>query len=134
MGPARHPLSLALVALAIGLVMAIGGCGSSGESTGDTAGTTTGASGSTAPVGAAAKACASAGGASDLRVTGIGCAAGRGVVGAWTNSSACSSAAGASRTSCSVDDYRCLGAAAARGLAVSCARPGRSVSFVVKRG
>lgn len=131
MGPARHPRSLALAVLAVGLAMAVGGCGSSG----DTARTTGGASSSRAPAGAAARACTEViAGATELRVTGIGCTAGRGVFASWTKSRACRPAAGASRVSCSVDSYRCLGAVAERGLTVSCARPGRSVFFIVKRG
>jgi hypothetical protein len=31
------------------------------------------------------------------------------------------------------DEYRCLGAATERGIAVSCARPGSSVAFIAQR-
>jgi hypothetical protein len=70
-----------------------------------------------------------------LRVTGIGCDVGRGVVAAWAGKSECAPAAGASRSSCSVyGEYRCLAAATDRGVSVSCARPGGSAAFVAKPG
>jgi hypothetical protein len=50
----------------------------------------------------------------------------------WARRGECSSPAGASRYSCTVSRYRCLGARTDRGIAVSCAQPGRSVSFVAR--
>jgi hypothetical protein len=67
-------------------------------------------------------------------VVGVGCAVGRGVVAAWVNKDACQGPAGASRSACTVSDYRCVGAATERGIAVSCAQPSRSISFIAKRG
>ena len=135
MGQARHPLSLALAALAVGLAAATaGGCGSSNDtSTGPSNGG--GAGGSTAPAGAAARVCRGAvAGVGRVRATGVGCAFALGVVASWDNKRACRAPAGGSRVSCSVEDYRCLGAATERGLAVTCAAPGRSIAFVAKRG
>jgi hypothetical protein len=136
MGHARQPPSLALVVLAVSLLAALGGgCGSSDETTegGSTGGES--ATTSTAPAGAAAQSCAGAvGDIGRLRVTGVGCSPGRDVAVGWGKKSACRQPAGASRVSCSVEDYRCLGVATDRGVAVSCAKPGRSISFVAKHG
>lgn len=51
----------------------------------------------------------------------------------WARRNKCSSPGDASRYSCTVSDYRCLAARIDRGLAVSCAQPGRSLSFIAKR-
>ncbi len=135
MGQARHPLSLLLVLATAVAAFAAGGCGSSDESSKGRATTGEGATTSTAPAGAAARNCsATVDGVADLSVTGVDCEEGRGVVVFWTAQRSCRRPAGASRVSCSVAAYRCLGATTDRGLAVSCARPGRSVSFVAKRG
>jgi hypothetical protein len=140
MGQSRHPLPALVVCVAVALVAAaVGGCGSSGAgSSSEQAKGASGAAGSattpTAPAGASAQACAGAvRGIATLRVAGVGCAIGRGVVASWSNRPACAGTAAASRVSCTVEDYRCLGAATDRGLAVSCARPYRSISFVAKR-
>jgi hypothetical protein len=124
---ARHPLSPATAALALALLAV--GCGSSEEQS-----RTTEPAGEDAPVGAAAKSCADANaGIESLRVTGDDCAAGRDIAAAWANGGACVKGGGASRTACSVGEYRCLGVSGGRGVAVSCARPGRSIAFVVPR-
>jgi hypothetical protein len=140
MGQPRHPLPAlaALVAIAL-IAAAVGGCGSSGEgSSSEQAKGSSGAAGSattsTAPAGASAQACSGAvRGIGTLRVVGVGCAIGRGVVASWSNKAACAGTAAASRVSCTIEDYRCLGAETDRGLAVGCARPGRSISFVAQR-
>jgi hypothetical protein len=109
------------------------GCGSSGDSspsTGNPSPSTV-----TAPPGAAARSCEGvAAGAGELRVTGVGCDVGRGVVAAWVNEGACSHPASASRHTCTAGGYRCHGARTDRGVAVSCARPGHSIAFVARRG
>jgi hypothetical protein len=105
------------------------GCGSSGTETSGEGSTQT-----AAPPGAAVLACTGApAGVGALRVSGVNCAMGRQVVVAWTAKKACQAVPGASRTSCTAGAYRCLGIATERGFAISCARPGRSISFVVKR-
>jgi hypothetical protein len=126
---ARHPVSsLGAGVLVVALVAILAsGCGSSDtNSAGE--GTTTGTA---APPGALALACTGAptGIVEALRTSGVGCRTGRLVAAGWTASDACA-AHGTSRTSCAVSGYRCLGIATERGLAVSCARPGRSISFV----
>jgi len=116
------------------VALAAGGCGSSDES-GE--GTTTGGDETTsqAPAGAAARNCSvTVDGVDDLRVSGVDCEEGEGVVIFWSAQRGCRTPAGASRVSCRVANYRCLGASTDRGLVVSCARPGRSVSFVARPG
>jgi hypothetical protein len=133
--PARLLILLALAALT---VTATTGCGSSGNggAESDEAKTTATATTPPAPPGASARSCeGTVAGTGEVRVTGIGCDVGRGVVAAWANKPDCSVTPGATRFSCAVlGGYRCLGAATDRGFAVSCARPGSSVAFVAKRG
>lgn len=131
MRAARHParlLGAGLLAVAL-LAILVSGCGSS-----DTSSSGEGSTKTAAPQGAAVPACTgAAAGIRAVRASGVDCATGRDVAAGWTAKSACRASAGASRTSCVVGDYHCLGTATERGLAVSCARPGRSISFVVKR-
>jgi hypothetical protein len=139
MGQARHPLSLALVLLvASPFATLVSSCGSSGESSSSSSSPGGGGAATAtppAPAGASAQSCAgTVAGVSRLRVTGAGCAVGRGVTAVWANESACATPPGASRVSCRVKRYHCLGAATDRGLAVSCAGPGRSISFDARRG
>jgi len=127
---ARHPaLSVAAGLLAVTLVATMaGGCGSSStDSSGE------GSTKTAAPPGAVAPVCTAAAGVGALRVSGVDCATGREVVTAWIAKNPCATPAGASRTSCTVGAYRCLSVVAERGIEVSCARPGRSISFAVKR-
>jgi hypothetical protein len=139
--PSRHsPLALAAVAVAL-TALAIG-CGSDGSGSGygsrDSTAEQPTATATTppAPPGATARDCGrtTVAGTEGLRVTGIGCDVGRGVVAAWTRTRSCSTPAGASRYACTVhEDFRCLGASADGGIAVSCSRPGGSLSFIAKR-
>jgi len=125
---AHHPAFLVVVSL---LAVALAsGCGSSGtDSSGE------GSTKTAAPPGAVVSVCSEApAGAGVLRVSGVDCATGRDIVTAWAAKGVCTTPADTSRTSCTVGEYRCLGATTERGLAVNCARPGRSISFLVKRG
>jgi hypothetical protein len=116
---------LAAVLLLALAVLAVGGCGSSGDET-------TGG-GATAPAGAAAEACAlNAGGIEGLRVTKVSCGEGQRVASGWRAAGQCSKQG--SRSSCSVRSYRCLATATDRGWSVSCAKPGKSIAFTVRRG
>jgi hypothetical protein len=130
MGQARHLLSLLL---AVAAVMLATGCGSSDDgsrspsSVGPTPAASAGATTQTCAVGKVA-------GAGRIRVSGVRCTFARGIVAAWYGSGECSETADGSRVSCLIGDYRCLGATTDRGLAVSCAVPGHSISFVAKRG
>lgn len=122
---------LAVFALA---AMVLSGCGSSGDSTSTGGAAPTKAGAAEAPVGATTQSCVlNAGGAVGLRAAGVPCQEAQKVALAWRRQAACSASAGASRSACSVGRYRCLGARTDRGLAVSCARPGRAVSFTAKR-
>jgi hypothetical protein len=125
---ALFPVAASLLAVAL-LVILAAGCGSS-----DAGSSGEGSTETTEPRGAAALACTGApAGVGTLRVSGVACATGRDVVAGWTAKGSCTAPADSSRTSCTVGAYRCLGTATDRGLAVSCARPGRSISFVIKR-
>ena len=127
-----------LATLTVLAALAMAGCGSSGDSSESSGGEPTArATTPSAPPGASVRSCGdtTVAGTEQLRVTGAGCDVGRGVAAEWANRPACSGPAGASRFSCTVHgDYRCLGAAGERGIAVSCARPGSSVAFLAQRG
>ena len=125
---------LPILALAAALAL-LAGCGSSSsEQSQSQTQPSPAAKTSTAPIGASAQGCGTttAAGTGQLRVTGVGCAVGRGVVAAWINKPACST--DTSRPTCTVADYRCIGARTDAGIAVSCATKGRSISFIAKRG
>jgi len=119
------------------------GCGSGDSEPSQTAASTQGATETqaateelegSAPAGAEARGCRGGGAdVSDLRVTGIDCATGQAVAAVWSGNASCASPSGGSRFACSVRGYRCLGAATERGIAVGCARPGRSIAFVARR-
>jgi hypothetical protein len=129
--PPRRPLWPALALLVVLAAWATA-CGSSDESE-----PTATATAPKAPLGATARSCGetTVAGTEGLRVTGIGCDVGRGIVAAWTRQPGCSLGQDASRSSCTVyDEYRCLAAATDRGIAVSCARPGGSAAFIARRG
>jgi hypothetical protein len=53
---------------------------------------------------------------------------------AWERNPACKRPRGASRWACSVGSYRCQGVVTDRGWSISCAKPGNSVAFTVRRG
>jgi len=122
-------LSLALAAALLA------GCGSS--SSDSTAGRTEpapAAESSTAPAGASAQACDTyAVDAKTLRASGVPCGQARQVMYGWQRAGGCSTGA-SSRSACEVRGWRCLSARTDRGVAVSCAGPGRSISFVARRG
>jgi hypothetical protein len=128
------PLAIAVLAAAL-----LAGCG--GSSSPQSGSTSTGstkapkASDSTAPVGASAQVCEThAVDASALHATGVSCGEARRLMFAWQRDPACASPRGASRSSCTTGSYRCLGTTTARGVSVSCSRPGRSFAFLAKRG
>jgi hypothetical protein len=129
-------LAALLVVVALAAVLAAG-CGGSSSGVGSTSGASTHAaprtSTSGAPVGAAKSCETQAVDAEALRATGVSCNQARQVMYGWQQRGSCSSPPGASRVSCTTRSYRCSGARTDRGTAVSCARPGRSIAFVVKR-
>ncbi|MDX6626965.1 MAG: hypothetical protein QOE56_1954 [Solirubrobacterales bacterium] len=114
------PIALVIVAAAL-----LAGCGGSSDST--SGGSTT------APAGAAATSCET--GAVDakaLRATAVSCGEARQALFAWQRAADCAGSPGASHSACTVRSYRCIGTRTDRGLAVSCARPGRSIAFIAK--
>ena len=128
---ARTPAPLFLLAAAL-----LVGCGSSDSGKGtrsESAATTEATTDVAGPPGASARSCAGSAEIADLRVTGTGCGTAEAVAAAWTGNADCATPREASRFSCTVRDYRCLGTATDSGIAVSCARPQRSIAFVAKR-
>jgi hypothetical protein len=117
------------IALAIVVTALLAGCGDSSSSEDDsTSGGTRGA-----PAGASATSCATdAVDAETLRATAVSCEEARGVLFAWQRASSCAGSPGASHSACTVRSYRCTGSRTERGLTVSCARPGRSIAFIVR--
>jgi hypothetical protein len=111
----------------------LGACGSDDGGGSETTGAGAGAGGAGAPAGAAALECnAHARDAEELRATGIACPWARALMFRWQGSPACAPAADASRSSCRIGAYRCLGAVNDRGISVSCAQRGRSVAFLAR--
>ena len=68
-----------------------------------------------------------------LRATEVDCGTARTTMKRWSTTSSCALAATESRGSCALDGFRCQAVSADRGTAVSCARPGGDVTFLVKR-
>ena len=120
------------IAVAVCLVL-VAGCGSDESTTtsggtGPASETNPSAGASSAPAGAAAHSCGSVGTLTGVRAIGVGCRKARQVAVAW-DVPHCRPEAGGSRSACTVQGYRCQGVVTDRGLSVSCARPGRSISF-----
>jgi hypothetical protein len=118
------------------IALAMAGCGSSST---ETTGSNPPASSSTAPTrpqapaGSTVDVCKSSAAAGrELRVTGVSCETARQVAAGWFKDGACAGTSGASRTSCRLGAFTCLGTATDRGIVVGCAAPGRSLSFVAK--
>jgi hypothetical protein len=126
----RLAATIALAALAAALLAACGGSPSSDGTTGSTGATST-----SAPPGASAQSCES--GAAQvvgLQASAVSCEEAAAVLLAWQGQDGCAPAAGASRSACTVRGFRCIGTVVSSGLAVSCARPGHALAFVLKRG
>ncbi len=121
------PLTIALLGAAL-----LAGCGGSADGDPDSAVETAAPPREQrAPAGATAHEC---GGAGNLRATGLPCPRARAVETAWARTAGCTPAAGASRSGCvPAGGYRCLSVVTAKGVSVSCARPGSSLAFLVER-
>jgi hypothetical protein len=137
----RHRDAIAAIALAAAALL-VAGCGSDsggssgyGRNSGDvsqpTQATTTPTSPS-GPSGVRARSCRPEGEIASLRTVGENCGTALAVAADWSGRAGCSAPGDASRFACSVRGYRCLGTTAGRGIAVSCARPGRSISFIAE--
>jgi hypothetical protein len=132
----RLAVPIAIVLAAVSL----GGCSlpSSNDSTSTTStGETTAPQGGaeSAPSGASAQSCRSSVLATEaLRATGVSCGEASAIVAGWRDTAGCAGSPGASHAACTVRSYRCIGTRTDRGLAVGCARPGRSIAFISKGG
>jgi hypothetical protein len=131
---------LPLVAIAVVAVAGCGGSsggGTSGEETSPATALPPPGSGTTsnAPSGIKTKTCADARlDPPEVVVIGGSCAQGKQTVAGWEAKAACYSPAGASRFACTVGKLRCMGTKTERGIAVNCARPQLSISFLSRRG
>jgi hypothetical protein len=145
MGRARRlhvPVAAAGLVLALVAALAAAGCGSS--DTGTTESPTTeptrpSPTASQAPAGAAMHGCTVlTRKVHEARATGVACTTAVEVADAWMaeSESDCRLKATASRGSCTVGRhrYRCLATSTDRGIAVSCSRPGRTISFLAPPG
>ncbi len=116
----------------------LAGCGGGSEEDGSRASKpeVPQAKGAAEPAGATAHECRGrAGTRARLRATGVPCSVAVGLTRAWERKAACVPAAGSSRAACEIGGgYRCLSLVTDRGVTVSCARPGRSIAFTVRRG
>ena len=125
----RPALPIAIAALAAALLLSA--CGSSGSDTNGAPQPLKRSGTSGAPIGASVQGCASAGVLRGLKASGVGCETAVSVSTAW-NSPRCRLAKGESRSACTVREYRCLSVRTAKGVAVNCARSGRSISFAYR--
>jgi hypothetical protein len=118
----RSLAPLATVAL-LAAALVLAGCGSSGE--------TTQRATRQAPVGSSVTSCHDDLLSEPARAAGASCGEARSVATRWVHSRSCMSSSGESRGSCTLGGFGCLSARTGRGFAVSCARPGRTISFEV---
>jgi hypothetical protein len=131
--PIARPTTIVLAVLAIAVATTAAGCGSSDESeTSAPPASSSTTPGQEAPIGVRAKSCDGTGSSGDVRVTGVSCELGRSLVAGWHRNGACSGREGASRLSCRLGRFICIGAITDRGVAVTCAAPGRSVAFLAR--
>ena len=129
------PTTIALAVLAIAVRWRAAGCGSSSDETrprrSETAAPAARAR-QEAPGRRPSQRCKSSASVDgEVRVTGVPCELDRSFA-AWHKNGDCSAPEGASRTSCKLGRFICLGAVTDRGLAVNCAAPGRSMAFIAK--
>jgi hypothetical protein len=127
--------TLASAAALLAIAALAAGCGSSSNesSTTETAPPPQ-ATTSTAPPGSNVQNCTS--GSADttqLLAVGVSCNLARATASAWGRVHTCSGSK-SSRYSCTVGQFRCQSATTDRGTAVNCAGPGRSISFIARRG
>jgi hypothetical protein len=67
-----------------------------------------------------------------VRATAVDCGTAGRIVRRWAKHRSCALPEGASRASCALGAFRCQAVSAERGIAVSCARPGGDVAFLVR--
>lgn len=122
--PSRLAALLAVIVLAALVAAGCGGSSSTDESTQPKA-----------PIGASAESCdTGAMGVEDLHATGTSCERAQQVMLAWQREGSCALPGGASRGGCLTRSFHCQATRTDRGTAVSCARAGESIAFLVRRG
>jgi hypothetical protein len=135
--------AIAVVMSCAALLAAGCGGGSSGgsnstaapEGGGPNGGTPKKATAPNAPAGSRVVACKEeAIGIDGLRAAAVDCGTADRIMRRWANHRSCALAEGASRGSCSLGSFRCQAVKAARGVAVSCARPGGDIAFIARTG
>ncbi len=120
----------ALAALAIlAAALLVGGCG--GGSNGGS-NSTAPKKKATAPNAPAGSKVASCGGDAQLRATAVDCATARTTMEDWESSHACAIGEGGSRSSCSLDGFRCQAVKVDQGISVSCVGPEGDIAFIAK--
>ncbi|MFT3866205.1 MAG: hypothetical protein QM729_18235 [Solirubrobacterales bacterium] len=123
------------IVLLLGAIV-VAGCGGGSSSSGTTSpagGTPKKATAPNAPAGSEVVTCkVGAAGARELRATALDCATARRTMRAWERSRACALGEGASRGSCDLGRFRCQAVRSGGGAAVSCARSGGDVAFLVE--
>ena len=128
--------AIAVAALGIAAALLVAGCGgSSGSGSSSTAPAGGGkkATAPNAPTGSKVIACKEGEVEMEqLRATAVGCGSAREAMRRWERSHVCTLGRSGSRSSCSLDGFRCQAVRVDRGAAVTCARPGGDVSFVAK--
>ncbi|HEX4305601.1 MAG TPA: hypothetical protein VHZ54_06180 [Solirubrobacterales bacterium] len=135
--PLAALLCAALVVAGCGGGGSSGGSGSTAPSQGaaakEDAGAPKKATAPNVPAGSKVVACEeSAGAVEGLRATAVDCGTADRIMRRWEKHRSCALAGSASRGSCSLGGFRCQAVRASRGLAVSCARPGGDIAFLVK--
>lgn len=136
----------ALAAIVVCSALLAAGCGGGGGSGGSNTtappggggtnggGTPKQATAPNAPAGSKVVACKGSGAeVTGLRATAVDCGTARATMQRWGQTSGCGLGDEASRGSCSLGGFRCQAVRAGRGVAVSCARPGGDIAFVVKK-
>jgi hypothetical protein len=131
-----HFPTIGVVAICIGALLLVAGCGGGGSSAGSNstappAGQQKKATAPNAPAGSKVVACEGSPSAVEgLRVTAVDCATAERVARRWEKHRSCALAGEASRGSCTLGSFRCQTVKAERGALVSCARPGGDIAFV----
>jgi hypothetical protein len=124
----------ALVAIVLCAALLAAGCGGGSSGGSDTTAPPTGgatskkATAPNAPAGSKVVACGQG-----LRATAVDCDTAERIMRRWAKHRSCALPEGASRGSCALGAFRCQAVSADRGVAVSCARPGGDIAFLVKR-
>jgi hypothetical protein len=136
-----RPSALAAIAALLCAALLVAGCG--GEGSGGSNSTAAPAGGGTpnkatapnAPAGSKVVACEeSAEGMEGLRATAVDCGTAERIMRRWAKHRSCTLPDGASRGSCALGGFRCQTVKSGDGEAVSCARPGGDIAFIVHPG